>query len=278
MKRHSDCLTRSESLGKEDKMNKHLRVLLVDNHELVRHELQRMLESEEDMQVVGDYASAEEAFPQLGRLSPDVILMDARLPGVNGIEATKHLKRNGLHCDADVILLAESNDHLVESLEAGAAGYLLKDITGEELVGIIREVYRNGHPPGEHDYLVEETIELVVPPSADAAKLLRFTNQVEKGLHANIRQTVGSWDWGTVITIMLTPDLSSNLLDTLGGMPDVERVEEEPLARDSSFSFLKKFRTLLRSRTSPEKRFLKRFLVTLKEFGPARQEFTAALN
>ena len=242
-------------------MKRRLKVLLVDDQELVRHGLRRMLETEEDIEVVGECAGANEAFSQVEKLSPDVVLMDAQMPGVNGIEATHHLKENGLDYGGDVIVLAECADYLVESMKAGAAGYLLKDIKGPELADNIRKVYRNEHPPEDENEFIQDVVELVVHPTADAAQLLRFTNQVEKGLHASILQTVGSWDWGTAITVLLRPDSSSNLLDKLGDMPDVEKVEEESLTRDNLSGLLKKFMTLPRTRTSTVR---EKFLVTLK--------------
>jgi two-component system response regulator DevR len=241
-------------------MKRRLRVLLVDDHEVVRHGLRRMLETEVDMEVVGECTTAEEAFSQVEKLSPDVVIMDAQMPGINGIEATRRLKGNKLHYDGDIIVLADCTDYLIESMGVGAASYLLKDIRCKELVDTIREVYRNEHPPEGKGGLVEEEIELVIHPSTDAAQLMRFTNQVEKRLHASILQTVGSWDWGTAITILLKPDTSSNLLHKLGDIPDVEKVEAEPLTRDNLSGFLKKFITTPRSRTSTKERFM----ITLK--------------
>jgi len=248
------------SLGKENKMRKRIRILLVDDHELVRHGLRRMLEPEEDMDVVGECANAVEAFSQVQRLSPDVILMDTQMPGVNGIEATRCLKRDEVDCDADVIMLAECADYMVEALEAGAAGYLLKDIKRDELADAIRQVYWSDHSLEERRGFAEEAVELVVPPPADAAQTLRFIGQVEKKLHASILQTVGSSDWGTVVTILLKPDPLSNLLDGLRDIPDVEKVEEEPSAREGLSSFLRKLRTMSGVRTNPRKRML----ITLK--------------
>jgi len=208
---------------------------------------------------VGECASAEEAFPQVGELSPDVVLMDIQMSGWDGIKATRYL-REGVHCDAAVIMLAENADHLIEALEAGAAGYLLKDIKRAELAQVIRQVYQNEHPPEKSDGFVEETVELVIPPPVDAAQTLGFIDQVERRLQASILQTVGSWDWGTVITIQLKPDPLSNLPDKLRNMPDVEEVEEEPLARDALSKLLGKLGGAAKLKTSPSKRIL----ITLK--------------
>jgi DNA-binding NarL/FixJ family response regulator len=256
-------------LGKRLKMKEDIKVLLVDDHELIRQGLQGMLEPQEGIEVVGDYSSAEEALPQIRRLSPDIVLMDTHMPGVNGIEATRLLKGKELHCDVDVIMLAESAHYQAEALEAGAAAFLLKDVKSEELTQTIRQVYRNKHSLEEGPSLINE-VELVIPPTADAARLLRFVCQLEethKDSHSGIRQIVGSWDRGTVITIQLFNNPLVNFLDRLGNMPEVEKVEEEPLARGAFSSSLKKFGVLPRSSISPSKRIS----VTLKETGMARQ-------
>ena len=104
-------------------MNKNIRILLVDDNELVRHGLRHMLEPEENMEVVGDCSNAEEAFSKIARLCPDIVLMDIQMPGMNGIEALRSLKRNGLDYSGDVIMLADSLNYRVEALQAGAASY-----------------------------------------------------------------------------------------------------------------------------------------------------------
>ena len=268
-----------EPKGKEDKINKDIRIMLIDDHELVRYGLRRMLEEEEDMDVVGDYANAEEAFSRIRMLSPDIVLMDTQMSGMNGIEATHSLKRNGLGYDVDVVMLAESADYRVEALKAGASGYLLKDITRAGLTQAIREVYRSKHLPDDHKGFVEETIELIVPPPTNAALLLRFMCQLEKRLHdsynyVSIMHTVGSWDWGIVITILVWPTGLDSLLNELANMPEVEKVVEKPLARDAFSSFRKKFRVLPRLSISPSKRIT----VNLKETVMARQGLVGVLN
>jgi len=256
MKRHTPL----NLLRKEDKMKGYIRVLLVDDYELVRHGLRLMLESEEDIEVVGDCASAEEAFSQVGKLSPDLVLMDIQMPGMDGIEATRHLKKNGMDCDADVIMLAECADYLIEALEAGAAGYFIKGTQHTELAQSMREVYWNEHSL-ERDGFVEGTVELAICPPADATQVMRFTRQLETTLDASILQTVSSWDWGTVISVQLKPTSLTNLLDELGNMPDVEKVVEEPSAREGFSNLLRRFRTLTSSKAS----LRKRIVITLKE-------------
>lgn len=241
-------------------MKEDIKVLLVDDHELIRQGLQGMLEPEEGIEVVGDYSSAEEALSEIRRLSPDIVLMDTHMPGINGIEATRLLKGKKLHCDVDVIMLAESVHYQAEALEAGAAAFLLKDIKSEELTQAIRQVYRNKHSLEEGRSLINE-VELVIPPTGDAARLLRFVCQLDetyKDSHSDIRQMVGSWDRGIVITIQLFNNPLVNFLDRLRNMPDVEKVEDEPTTSTVFSSYSQKFRGLPRSKTSP------RVQITLK--------------
>jgi len=253
------------------KENKAIRIVLVDGREFVRQGLRRMLESEKDISVVGDYASAEEALSEIPKLYQDIMLMGTQMPGMNMIEATRKLKGNSQNKDGDIIILADSMDYRDEALKAGATSYLLSDITRAELTQAIRHVYQNRHSLNECDRLVDETVELIIPPSANAAQLLRFMCQLEEMLHddstsfANIVYTVGSWNHGTVITLRIRHNATFSLPIMLTNMPNVEKVEEEPLTKDAPPSFLKKFNFLSKSSLSPSKRIC----VTLKETGMA---------
>ena len=216
----------------------------------------------------------------MARLRPDIVLMDTQMSGINGIEATRHLKSNELDYDADVIMLADGEDYRAEALEAGAAGYLLKNITHVELAQAVREVYWNRQSPRADDSFIEEEVELVVTPPANAAQLLRFMCQLEERFHdkydnyASILHTVGSWDWGIVITVLLQSGRLSSLLEKLADMPEVEKVDEEPLANGASSSLPKKFGELPRSSISHNRRLH----VTLKEASIAGQRLATVLS
>ena len=125
-------------------MKKGIQILLVDDHQVVREGLRHMLELETDMEVVGEAADAKEAFTQVELLSPEVILMDIKMPGVDGIELTRQLKEKQLACN--VIMLTLYDEYLAQAIEAGAAGYLLKDIRREELIRAIRAVHQGRSP------------------------------------------------------------------------------------------------------------------------------------
>jgi len=120
---------------------KKIRILLADDHAIVREGTRRVLEAEDDMEVVAEAGDGEEAVKQATRLKPDVAIIDIAMPRLNGIEATKQIKEL-VPATAVLILTVFDNDRYVFSLlEAGAAGYLLKNVRGSELVEAIRSVY-----------------------------------------------------------------------------------------------------------------------------------------
>jgi len=122
-----------------------LELLLVDDHELVREGLKRMLEKDERIRVVGEAACAEEAVEQAQLLSPDVILMDIKMPGMSGIEAIRLIKA-AQPAAKIIVLTLYQNEYLGQAAEAGATGYLLKDVSGEELISAIWAAYSGQIP------------------------------------------------------------------------------------------------------------------------------------
>jgi DNA-binding NarL/FixJ family response regulator len=236
-------------------VKKDIKILLVDDHEIVRRGLRRMLELEKDIKVIGDCANAEDAFSQVEKLSPDIVLMDIKMPETNGITATRTLKERKPACK--IIMLTLYDEYVAESIEAGADGYLLKDAKFAELTQAIRQVYESKQSLQEGDGLVEE-VDLIIPPSANTSQVARFIAQVERMLGASLRQTIGSQE-GTAITIFVKPTSLAILLHKLKSIPDVETVEEASQlpARDA---LLTKFGFQSRSGHSSRRRVL----ITLK--------------
>lgn len=134
-----------------------IRVLLVDDHPVVREGLRRMLQRETDLEVVGEAGNGEEALTLAESLSPDVALVDIKMPGMNGVEAVRRLKEQNPALEAIVVTLY-GEQYLGQAIEAGAVGYLPKDFTREELLEAIRAV-RAGkaaiHPSLSRDLLSE---------------------------------------------------------------------------------------------------------------------------
>jgi len=115
-------------------------ILIADDHPMVRTGTHSLLEMEKDFEVVGEASDGEEAVELAGKFKPDVVIMDIVMPKLNGIEATK-LIRQASPSTAVLILTAYSDIYYILGLlEAGACGYLLKDASGEELIGAIRAV------------------------------------------------------------------------------------------------------------------------------------------
>lgn len=237
-----------------------IKVLLVDDQALIREGLRRILEGEDDIEVVGECDSAENAFSCVEKVSPNVIVMDIHMPVMNGIEATRHLKKNGFNCNADIVLLAESAEHMVESLEAGAAGYFIWGMNTSELPETIRQVYQNEHSIEEGGNPIDETVELVIPSCAGVWRTSRFIDEVGKTLDVSVLQTVGSWKEGTVVTVIPKNESLPDLMDRLYDVPGVEKAEEDRSGVEGLSNFFKKFRMLRGSRINHKNN---RILVTL---------------
>lgn len=119
-----------------------IRVLIADDHELFRRGLERVFDSEPDLEVVGEASDGAEALERAITLAPDVVLMDVRMPEVDGIEATQRIRQE-LH-GVKVVMLTGSEDEedLFAAVRAGANGYLLKDGSIDEIAGTVRAVAR----------------------------------------------------------------------------------------------------------------------------------------
>jgi NarL family two-component system response regulator LiaR len=137
---HTDRLQR---IGSGEYEQGHvIRILLVDDHALVREGTRRLLETEKDVEVVAEASSGEEAIELVRSLLPDIAVMDISMPGIGGIEATRAIKKN---CPETAVLILSAYDdepYLLALLDVGAAGFLLKNVHGQELIQAIRAVAR----------------------------------------------------------------------------------------------------------------------------------------
>jgi two-component system, NarL family, response regulator DegU len=122
------------------------RLAIVDDHELARESLQNMLSDEIDIEIVGEAANGRQALLLCSRLRPDLILMDVRMPEMDGLAATKEVKQRYPEISVMMLTMHENPDYLLEALKAGAAGYVLKDAPQDDIIEAVRRV-RNGESP-----------------------------------------------------------------------------------------------------------------------------------
>jgi len=244
------------------KVNQKIRILVVDDHEVVRHGLLQILNQVEDMEIVGQCANGQEAIAQAETLFPDIVLMDIKMPIINGLDATRRLRVAGVPCS--VIMLSMYEDYLNEALKAGARGYLLKDMKCEEITDAIRQVYYgeivisnniNFQQKIYHLQHVQATnisectekeVEIIIPlsPKVATAKSFRLMHELEKIVaenHGRIIRVVGSCNKGTVVTVILEPAKLDNLINKLANLANVNLLEEPQPVKSTAGSKINKF-------------------------------------
>ncbi len=119
-----------------------IRVLICDDHTILREGIRLLLNSQPDIEVVAEAVDGREAVDKARAVKPDVILMDIAMPFLNGLEATKQIRRDNPNARVLVLTMYESDEYVAQMLEAGAAGYVLKKVAGSELVYALRAVYQ----------------------------------------------------------------------------------------------------------------------------------------
>lgn len=124
--------------------NKCIRVLVVDDHAILREGICSLLERYDDIAVVGEAANGSEALSRVDALRPDIVLMDLAMPEMDGLEATRRLRKS--HPEVKVLILTQhdNQEYIAPALQAGAVGYVLKRSGGREVIAAIRQVYEQG--------------------------------------------------------------------------------------------------------------------------------------
>lgn len=122
--------------------SKKTRILLVDDHTVVRHGFRMILDAQPDMEVVGEASNGREAVTEAGRLTPDVVVMDVTMPELNGIEATRRIGESVPRARVLALSMHKDSVYVREILRAGARGYLLKDAPQDDLVTAVRALAR----------------------------------------------------------------------------------------------------------------------------------------
>lgn len=123
-------------------LSNRIRVLIVDDHQVVREGLASVLQSKGDIEVVGMAADGKEAVKKARELTPDVVLMDISMPNMNGVEATRRIKKENPQIRVVVLTMYADEEYIFDLVSAGAAGYLLKDADSAQIAKAIRAVSR----------------------------------------------------------------------------------------------------------------------------------------
>ena len=246
-------------------MGKEIRILLVDDHQVVRDGISSMLADSPDMEVVGQSAGGEEVLTLIAQHSPNIILMDIKMPRMDGIQLTSLVQQKNPDCK--IVMLTLYDEYLTQAMEAGAKGYLLKDTSREYLIQAIRQVYQGEvvisdnisikpqieyerrevelkesllQQPDSPDSMLEE-VHMIISSPADANQVIRFTTRVEEILKPRIIQIVGSWREGTAVTATLSGTVPLfEILSKLRTIAGVDTLEEAKLKMGSNTDLIKK--------------------------------------
>ncbi|MTI25320.1 response regulator transcription factor, partial [Fulvivirga kasyanovii] len=150
-------------------MENTIKVILADDHEIVRNGIRLLLETEEDIEVVGEASNGEEAIEVVRKLRPDLLIVDIRMPVLNGIDTTARIKKEFSDTKVLVLSMHDDEEYIIKSIDCGADGYLLKDTNKPEFVKAIHSTME-GHKyfSGDiSDILVNHYLSAKKSPSAD---------------------------------------------------------------------------------------------------------------
>jgi DNA-binding NarL/FixJ family response regulator len=120
--------------------DKVIRVIIADDHQLIREGIRQILELEDNIVVVGQACNGEEAFSMAEELEPDIILLDINMPKLNGIETLKRIKDMGIKTKIIILTIHEDREYILKTLKLGADGYMLKDLSADSLIKGIQKV------------------------------------------------------------------------------------------------------------------------------------------
>lgn len=159
---------------------KRLRILLVDDHPLFRQGVRHALDGIQDIQIIGEASDGQMAIQMADTLAPDVMLCDINLPGLNGLEATRVIRRRNPHIAVIVLTMHEDDEQLFHAIKVGAAAFSTKDVRQDRLVDMVRRV-------GRGEYLINENV--VTKPFVASRVLKQFRDLAamdrdEEGLFA----------------------------------------------------------------------------------------------
>ncbi len=171
---------------------KKIRCVLVDDHSLIRQGVRRLLEDEPDIEVVSEAGSAAEAVQKVLQYRPDLVLMDIGMPGLSSFEAVRLIRKSCPDTKVMFLTMYEDEEYVVQCLEAGASGYVLKDASAQHLVHALREVHAGGKYVSpqllgklverirarDHEVQVQPRSATLTPREREVLKLLAEGNSV----------------------------------------------------------------------------------------------------
>jgi len=153
-----------------------IRVMIVDDHTLFREGLRRLLAEYDEMEVVAEAGDGKEALEKVGQLMPDIVLMDIKMPRLDGIEATSMLRVKAPEVRVIALSMYEDAEYVLKAVNAGADGFMQKDVCADRLVSIIKEV-NDGRSPAVHLAVNADLLQKVVPLGRDRRQELGLTEQ-----------------------------------------------------------------------------------------------------
>ncbi|MBE2973167.1 response regulator [Priestia megaterium] len=152
-----------------------IKILIADDHHVVRKGLVFFLQTQPDLEIVGEASNGEEALKLATSLQPHIVLMDLSMPVLDGIEATKELKKQAPHIQVMILTSFSDQDHVIPALEAGASGYQLKESDPDELVAAIRKLMN-----GENQLHPKVTTHLLTRLTKSSEKKVNFIDHLTK--------------------------------------------------------------------------------------------------
>ena len=195
-------------------MSDAIKVYITDDHPIVRRGIKQLLDTEPDIEVVGEATNGREAIADVDQLKPDIVLMDLVMPVMDGIEAIRQIKAGHPQIQILVLTSFATDDKVFPAIKAGALGYLIKDTGPEELVRAIRQVHQGQltlHPTIAQKLLKELTLTAKQPPSPDplTEREVEVLKLIARGLsNQEIAETL-------VVSIATVYTHVSNILDKL---------------------------------------------------------------
>lgn len=150
-----------------------IRILIADDHTIVRQGLKRILEDETGMEVVGEAVDGRDAVAKAMDLMPDIVLMDLSMPGLHGLEAARQITKRLTKTRVLILSMHKNEAYVLQALQAGASGYILKDSASEEVAGAIKSVWRGDSylSPSISRVVIEDYLRLSAPGTAGAKSL-----------------------------------------------------------------------------------------------------------